>query len=223
MASLLLCQAIIVLEQARTTALRGHHRESSMRSSRIPAVAALIAVCLTGAIQARTFVGSLSLAEGQLAEQDGQVVIVRRRVANAAPVEGALRIWTVSAPYLHTGKGQYLAAEELADSVRIRLTDKKDKTANWSIEVLETASPQHPTTGSRGERHLLVGESRTKFRLLLTEGRFKGWYLAAQEPTEEQAAAALNQPIVLDFRVVQSPKQAIVFDYVDTKYAIDHK
>lgn len=194
-----------------------------MRSSRIPAAAALIAVCLTGAIQSKTFVGSLSLAEGQLADHDGRVVIVRRRVTNAAPIEGALRIWTVSAPYLHTGKGQFLAAEELADSVRIRLTDKKDKTANWSIEVVETASPQHPTTGSRGERHLLVGESRSKFRLLLTEGRFKGWYLAAQEPTEAQSAGPLHQPLVLDFRVVQNPKQAIVFDYVDTKYAIDHK
>ena len=194
-----------------------------MKRRRVLFSAVLITICLTGAIQTKKFIGSLGTNEGgRLAEQDGRVVLVLGRGGIAPRVDGLLGVWKIGSPYLQTG-GKFLALDQSEDGVKVYLAGETGEPAKWAIEVLETTSPQRPKSGSIGEREMLVGTSQSKFRLSVFGGRHKGWYLAAKEPTGEQSKAPLNMPLVLDLRLVQDPKQALTFDYVDTSFQIDHK
>ena len=194
-----------------------------MKSRRILVSAILISICLTGAIQTKKFIGSLSTNEGgRLAEQDGRVVLVLGRGGIAPRVDGLLGVWKIGSPYLQTG-GKFLALDQSQDGAKVYLAGETGEPAKWVIEVLETTSPQRPRSGSIDERQMLVGTSKSKFRLSVFGGRHKGWYLAANEPTEEQTKAPLNMPLVLDLRLVQNPKHALTLEYVDTSFNIDHK
>lgn len=186
-------------------------------------VAILIAAGLTGAIQTKKFIGSLSTTDGgSLAEQNGKLVLVNRPGANAPPIEGLQTVWKISSPYLQTAKGKYLAIDQTDDDVKVYLADKPGETTKWVIDVLETTSPKRPSKGSLDERRMLVGTSQSKFRLSIFDGRYKGYYLASN-PMDEHSPPAVSLPRVLSFRVVKNPKDALTFDYVDTSYQIDHK
>lgn len=192
-----------------------------MTARRNLAAAILIAGCLTGAIQTKKFIGSLSTTDGgSLAEQNGRLVLVNRRGANAPPIEGLQSVWKISSPYLQTAKGKYLAIDQADDDVQVYLADQPDESTKWVIDVLETTSPKRPKTGSIDERQMLVGTSQSKFRLSIFDGRYKGYYLATKE---EQSPTAISLPRVLAFKVVKNPKEALTFDYVDTSFQIDHK
>ena len=185
------------------------------------AVAILIAGCLTGAIQTKKFIGSLSTTNGgSLAEQNGKLVLISGPEANAPPIEGMQSVWKIGSPYLQTANGKYLAIDQADDDVKVYLAEKPGESTKWVIDVLETTSPKRPKKGSIDERQMLVGTSQSKFRLSIFDGRFKGYYLAAKQ---EQSPTAIRLPRVLAFKVVKNPKEAMTFDYVDTSFQIDHK
>ncbi len=195
-----------------------------MKRQQILVAAILIIVSLTGAVQGRKFIGSLRTTDGDsLAEQDGRLVLVRERRRIAPRIDDLQAVWKIGSHYLQTDKGTFLALKQSQDGVKVLLAEKTGESTKWVIEVLETTSPQRPTKGSIGEKQMLEGTSKSKFRLIVFDGRYKGWYLAAKVPTQEQAKTAVNVPLVLDFQVVQNPKQALTFDYVDTSYEIHHK
>lgn len=184
-------------------------------------VAILIAACLTGAIQTKKFIGSLSTAGGgSLAEQNGRLVLIAGRGADVPRIEGLQSVWKINSPYLQTAKGKYLAIDQADDDVKVYLADIPGESAKWVIDVLESTSPKRPKTGSIDERQMLVGTSQSKFRLSIFDGRFKGYYLAAKA---EQSPAAISPSRVLTFKVVKNPKEALTFEYVDTSFQIDHK
>ena len=192
-----------------------------MKNRSILVSAILVIVCLTGGIQRQSFVGSLKTSDGaQLAEQDGRLILITGRNGIAPRLDGVAlaATWKISSPYLQSG-GKFLAMDQSETGVKVYLAAKKDETTKWVIEVLKTTSPQSAKSSPR----MLEGTSASRFRLKVFEGHYKGWYLAAKEPTEEQANAAVSIPMNLDFHVVQNPKQALTFDYVDTSYSVHHK
>ncbi len=193
-----------------------------MRNRQILVATILIIGGLTGAIQTKKFVGSLTTSDGaSLAEKNGRLVLVYDRRGSNVQLD-VLNVWKISSPYLQTAKGRYLAIDQSEDEVKVFLTEKPADSAKWGIEVLETTSPTRPTKGSIDERRMLVGTSESRFRLSLADGRFKGFYLAANIPNEESVPKG-TLPTMLTFKVVKDPKSALTFDYVDTTYAIDHK
>ena len=188
--------------------------------------AVLVIASVTGAIQSKQFIGSLRTSDGEyLAEKDGRVVLVRSRNGAVPKFECLQSVWRISAPHLQTAKGKLLAIDQHETGVKIHFAVEKSGATNWVIEVTESTSPQHPNPKkvSGAERQMLVGTAGQKFRLSVFDGRYKGWYLSAEKPTEGQPKPPADEVLVRELQVVKDPKQALLFDYIDTKYDINHK
>jgi len=191
-------------------------RKSIMRLPFI-IVSALVFVCLTGGIQRKSYIGSLiSLDGGRLAERDGRLILLTGRGGIVPRMDGVSLCgeWRVGTPYLESG-GKFLTLEQTEQGIDLSLGPKGDS-ARWVIEVLQIKSLK--SDGKNRE-----GNSGAVFRLRVFDGRYKGWYLAATELNKEQLNSPLNAPLVREFRVVEDPKMALSFDYVDTSYSVHHK
>lgn len=179
--------------------------------------AVLFVACLTGGIQRKSYVGSLtSLDGGRLAERDGRLFLLAGRGGIVPRMDGVslCREWRVGTPYLESG-GKFLTLDQTEQGINLSLSQKGDS-ARWVIDVLQTKSLK--SDGKNRE-----GNSGAVFRLRVFDGRYKGWYLAATELNEEQLNSPLNAPLIREFRVVEDPKMALSFDYVDTSYSVHHK
>jgi hypothetical protein len=195
-----------------------------MRSKSAFVFAALGFVCLTGGIQNKHFIGSLRTTDGwALAEREGKLVLERPN--NDPPASGALKaaeklkVWQISAPYLSC-EGKHLSIDQAEDAVKVSLSTEKTDSAKWTIEVLSTV---RPTTPPKEDPRLKKGRSETKFRLGIFDGRYKGWYLAADGPIPSDGGNSTDQAKPIQLRVVQDPKQALTFHYIDSSYSITHK
>jgi hypothetical protein len=186
------------------------------------AVAMMILVCLTGAIQRSSFVGSLNAASGErLISRDGRVMLVRVPPSNTTKLEGLLDMWRIGAPYLQTN-GKFLSLDQSGPEIKLHLADTSSESSKWVIEVIGTRKPQ-TVPGTKG---IVKGESGSKFRLSLFSGPKQGWYLAAKEPAGRSVNTTDTQParlVYLEFQLVQDPKQALTFDYVDSWYSVGGK
>ena len=184
-----------------------------MNTKTILVSAVLIVACLTGGIQRSSYIGSIRSQDGKfLAEKDGRLVLVKkleRNQINGLSLRGS---WKVNFPYLESG-GKFLTLEQTEQGVNLSLGEKGDS-ARWGIEILKIKSLE-----SDGKNR--VGSSGALFRLRVTDGRYKGWYIAAKEQNEE--ATTSNTPMIREFRVVENPKMALTFDYIDKHYSVIHK
>ena len=188
------------------------------------AVAVAVVGCLTGAIQVRKFVGSLRTSDGwYLAEQNDQIVLIAGMGEVAPKTKGVEAIWQISAPHMQTPAGKYLAIDETESGVRLLLSAKKTIATRWKFDIVSSKRAKNPTDGSRGERHLLTGTSSRSFHLRLFDGDHEGWYLAAEPRKDEPDAKSKPSESIREWRITEDPKQAVLFDYVDSHYSIDHK
>lgn len=195
-----------------------------MKSRSLALLAAIAAMVLTGAVQGKKFVGSLRSTAGEfLAERDGQLVLVKGDERALAKIEGVRRVWHVNAPTLYAGDGRFLAIEQNKTSATIRLAREKSDATKWVIEIVESEKPKHPQKGSLGERELLTGDSRARFRLSVFDGPFKGFYLAAEKLPDEPPASTKPDVTYRGLKVVESAKQALLLDYFEASYFIEHK
>ncbi len=177
--------------------------------------------CLAGAIQVRKFIGSLRTSDGwYLAEQNDRVVLVAGTGDVAPKTKGVEPVWQISAPHMQTPTGKFLAVEEIESGVRLSLSSKKTIATRWKFEIVSSKPAKNPTDGSRGERGLLTGTASRTFRLRMFDGDHEGWYLAAKPRTDEPAKPS---EAAREWRITEDPKQAVLFDYVDSHYSIGHK
>ena len=65
------------------------------------------------------------------------------------------------------------------------------------------------------------GESGFKFRLQVAEGKYKGWYLAADKPPDEDPKG--RKTIWRALKVTKDVKQAVVFTHVEKRFSVGHK
>lgn len=194
-----------------------------MRTHILVAGVVLVCACLMGAIQTKKFIGSLRTSAGEyLAEKEGRVVLVRSRDGEVPKFEGLQSVWRISAPHLQTAKGKLLAIDQEKGAVRIHFATEKSDATNWVIEVTESTSPHRPGR-EMPRRQMLQGTASHKFRLSVFDGPHKGWYLSAEKPTENQSKSPAEDVVVRELQVAKDPKQALMFDYIDTKYEINHK
>ena len=177
----------------------------------------LVSACMMGGIQTEHFIGSLQTSDGEfLAEKEGRVVLVRSRDGAVPKFEGLQDVWRISAPHLQTAKGKLLAIDQSETGVKIHLATEKSGATNWVIEVTQSTRPI--TNGKN-----LKGTAKRKFRLSVFDGRHKGWYLSAEKPAEGQPKSPADEVLVRELQVAKDPKQALLFDYIDTRYSITHK
>jgi hypothetical protein len=69
----------------------------------------------------------------------------------------------------------------------------------------------------------MTGKSTQSFHLRLFDGPHKGWYLAAEPLRDEPVAKSKPSEVVREWRLTEDPKQAVLFDYVDSHYSVGHK
>jgi hypothetical protein len=195
-----------------------------MKARTLVLLAAIMIGGLTGAIQVKQFVGSLQTSDGWLlAEKDQRVVLIARTGDAALNAKGTEPVWHISSPHLQTPSKKFLAIEETNAGIRLSLSEKKSASTRWAIDVLSSTSPKNPKRGSIDERQMLTGTSSKSFRLRLFNGPHEGWFLAAEPVQEDSDTKPKQSSNHREWRITQDPKQAIRFDYVDTKYSIEHK
>lgn len=192
-----------------------------MRTRNAVLLAVAVVGCLTGAIQVRKFIGALRTSDGWfLAEQNDQVVLLAGMGDVAPKAKGVEPIWQINAPHMQTPAGKYLAIDETDNGVRLSLSAKKTMATRWKFEIVSSKPATNPAKGSVDERRMLTGTSSRTFRLRLFDGDHEGWYLAAEQVRKESG----NPPeSTREWRITEDPKQAVLFDYVDSHYSIDHK
>ncbi len=188
-------------------------------------LAAVLTVCVTGAIQVKSFIGSLRSSEGELlAENDGQVVLARGSV-NPIPTNKRMEpVWYISAPHLRTRNGKLLAIDQSQPRVKIYLEKEKSAATRWVIEVTSRSGPERPKSGSIDERKgMWVGTARSKFRLRVFDGPHEGWYVGAEKPVKDLQESAAEDLIFRNLTLVKDPNEAVSFEYIEANYRIDHK
>ena len=192
-----------------------------MKMGRMAVLGLAVIGCLTGAIQVRKFIGSLRTSDGwYLAEQNDRVVLLAGMGEVAPKTKGVEPVWKIAAPHMQTPTGKYLAVEETKNGVRLLLSTTKTIATRWKFEVVSSTPAKNPKNGSLGERGLLTGTASSTFRLRMFDGDHEGWYLAA-DPRPDEAGKPSES--TREWRLTEDPKQAVLFDYVDSHYSIDHK
>jgi hypothetical protein len=85
-------------------------------------------------------------------------------------------------------------------------------------------SKLEPKSGKGLEAKMKEGPSGFRFRVLVAEGLFKGWYLAAEETASEPKEEGKGKgPAVRRLKLVRERRDATVFTYIEENYFVDHK
>jgi hypothetical protein len=190
----------------------------------------LAVVFLTGVgtsragVQGHVTVCWLGTKDWQLREKKGKVYLVEydwqgvaARIENKPSDAFKSYQWHVSAPTIHSQSGKFLGNDPEGRTPSVCLVKDKGANTRWAFVIVDYISPGHGR--SIGERELKVGPSGFQFRAKMTDGPFKNWYLAAEEPNERKG----DGPGTRRLKLVRDVKEATVFSYIDANYYVDHK
>ena len=196
-----------------------------MKTHTVCLLAVVLTVCLTGAFQVKCFVGALRSSEGDcLAEKDGRVMLARSRISPAPSNEGLQPVWHINAPNLRTPGGKLLAIEQTSAGAKFYLATEKSAATRWVIDVTSQSRPERPKSGSVDERGgMWVGTARSTFRLRVFDGIHEGWYVGADKPIDDAKKSTVAKVDFRNLNLVENPKEALSFEYIETKYDIGHK
>jgi hypothetical protein len=162
------------------------------------------------AVQGRDTVCWLGTGGWQLTEKEGEACLVESRWDRTDRLPRDRRYaWYVSAPTIKGQSGKYLGGDPEGRRPSVRLLADKGATTRWVFEIVSTLQPGR----SKEEPKLDEGPSGFTFRVKMAEGRFKGWYLAAED--EGRAPRRL--------KLVRDVKEATVFTYIEENLYVDHK
>jgi len=187
------------------------------------AVVALLAISGTawGGIQRKTFVGSLTAENLSLYEKDGLVCLFESGDVKSPDVERhLLKTWKLSAPTVTLENGLLLAVDPKGETTEVRLVKEKGEHTRWTFEIDSKIVPsgEHP-----GRRALLTGNSGYRFRVRVAEGKYQGWYLAAEKHSDDQKPVDREELVLRNLKLVQDAKSALLLTYIDTHYEAIHK
>jgi hypothetical protein len=167
------------------------------------------------AVQGRSDVGWLGSGDWQLREQDGEACLVPSRFPKSGwPPPEKRHEWTVNTPTIQGKSGKFLGIDPEGRTASVLLVKDKGVNTRWTFDIVSNLKPG-PSTEERGR--FKEGHEGFRFRVLVAEGPFKGWYLACEEPPEGKETAPRR------LKLVREAREAILFTYVDTNYFVDHK
>ena len=193
------------------------------------------------------------LAGFQIKRQIGRVYVGDCQLETRAGRLGLAKCdsgkWSASAPTIMDANGRYIAIDPEGQSPAIQLVKEKGPHVNW---VFELTHKVEPGTAGRNEglsnAHLLVGKRGFGFKLKVAEdGPFKNWYVGreplmsdakvnsasvddpkpALSPPAQSASEVKSDrettPAWRALKLVQDPKAAVEFEYLDAEYEVGHK
>jgi hypothetical protein len=170
------------------------------------AVAAL-AISFPGAAvaskQARERVYALFVGDWRLGEHNGSLYMSK----------GGSGVWHVSVPTFKNHEGKFLAVDP--DTGALGLTSEKGGHTHWVFDFRSQLRPQRdPGYG------VFVGVRGSTFTMQVAEGKFKDWYLAVEDLTDEQKKRR-ERDVHRPLKLVRTAKEATVFTYVEEKYSAE--
>ncbi len=160
----------------------------------------------TATIQSKVKIGKLSCKGWQLSEKDGQLGL--------AQVESGK--WYVSAPILIDSKGRFVSGDPDGKSPTLHLVKEKNAHINWSFEFSKEWEPR--VNNSIENSGLRTGTSGFNFRMILADGPFKGMYVAVDPIPPEAKNDPTKVPFWRPLKLSSDAKDAVDFEYQDTKY-----
>jgi hypothetical protein len=190
-------------------------------------------VVLAG-FQVKRQIGRLRVGDCQLETREGRLGLAKCDSGK----------WSASAPTIMDANGRYIAIDPEGKSPTIHLVKEKGSHANWAFEFTHKVEPgKAGRNEGLSNAHLLVGKSGFSFKMkVANEGPFKNWYVgldplmpdtkvnsasvddpkSALSPSEVKSNLA-KTPEWRALILVQDPKAAINFEYIDTEYEVGHK
>jgi hypothetical protein len=190
------------------------------RRAGLAAVLLLAAGVATAGVQERQAVYWLGTGDWQLCARDGEAVLVVSRWRKSGWLRADNRDeWEVSAPTIKTKSGKFLGSDPDGRTPSVHLVKDKGANTRWAFDIVANLQPG-PAKGE--ERPMKEGPSGFRFRVLLAEGPFKCWYLAAEETVTEPKDEGKG-PATRRLKLVREAKDATVFTYIEENYFVDHK
>ena len=178
-------------------------------------LSSIIGVGMTMAgFQAKKQIGKLSLDGWQLQSHDGQLGL--------AKIDSGQ--WLASAPTITDTKGLFIAGDPDGKTPTVHLIKEKGPHVNWAFEFSESWKPHKAGRAEgRSNSHLLVGDSGFRFKMKVAEGPFKNWYVAVDALPPETKSDPAKVPTWRPLKLVQDPKSAAEFEYLEAHYEVGHK
>ena len=155
----------------------------------------------------------------QLQLHDGQPELVNPTYDPHRQVRGVRTDWYASAPMIRTKNDLYLAGDPQGKEPTVRLTKEhgKDAYAEWAFEFIEKLPAPKPI-GHGDYPNMIAGYDGYRFRMYLTDGPYKGWYVAVDELTKQEKEEPNNTPDWRPLKLVKDPKAAAVLEYRTKEY-----
>ncbi len=164
--------------------------------------------------QVKKQIGGLSLDGWQLEARDGQLGLAKT---------GSGR-WQASAPTITDSHGLFIAGDPQGKTPTVHLIKDQGPHGKWAFEFSEKLQPEKAGLKEGGSNaHFLVGKSGFRFKMKLTEGPFKNWYVAVDPLPPEARSDPAKVPEWRPLKLVSDPKSAAVFDYCEAEYKVGHK
>lgn len=157
--------------------------------------------------------GRICLASNRWAD-----ALVRQDAASQNPgAEVRLSYWRLNAPTIWSGRGSYLSRDPNDKELHLVLDSKKGEHTEWAFDFIKQEHSRRAGIGLR------EGFERSTFRLVVANGTFKGYYVGADAFGTELEQAKRREPAFRALKLVKDKRDAIKFDYIETKYWTTHK
>jgi hypothetical protein len=171
-----------------------------------------------GSKQVKHTVCSLFVGDWRLCEYEGRMYMALPRweiftVEGKYVREGSHK-WYVSAPTFKNHQGKFLSANPRERGPSVHLTTEKGGHTQWAFDFKSHLRPRRVDPAQL----VYEGTSGSTFTMQMTEGKFKGWYLAVEDLTEDQKKRVDREPVYRPLKLVPSAKQAAIFTYVEERF-----
>jgi hypothetical protein len=171
-------------------------------------------------VQGRDTVCWLGTWDWQLREVAGEPRLVRCQWdrSNRLPEEKRHR-WHVGTPTIRAESGKFLATDPKGRSPTVHLVSDTGAHTRWTFEIVSRLQPSR----AKDKSGLKEGSNGFLFRVIVAEGPFRNWYLAAEEPVVDQVQREGQGHASRRLKLVREVQASRVFTYVEDNYFVDHK
>ncbi len=157
-------------------------------------------------IQGRKRLYQLTLQGWQLSEKDGQIGL-----AETKPVK-----WHADSPTIRNEQGLFVSGDPDGKQPTVHLVKDIGPQVQWAFEFIEKI--EAPKVGKGEFPKILDGNSGFRFKMKLSEGPYKNWYVAVDDLTPEAKEDPKKKPTWRPLKLVKDPKAAAVLEYIETNY-----
>ncbi len=169
------------------------------------ALAMIICGIALAGIQVKEKIGKLTCDGWDLKEKDGQLGLA----------QGESGKWYVSAPLVWDSSNRYFSGDPEGKSPTLHLVKRTNPHSNLAFTFIEEWKLKEEKANPGC---CLTGVSGGVFKMQLSEGPYKNWFVAVDPVPDEARTDKTKTPDWRPLKLVQDEKSAVIFRYHDTKY-----